>query len=168
MPRPPLISPNRLLAWYQSGTITRKQWLGGMRLQLLQALREISEDNANPQAALMERLRCRNAARKLTHKYTEAELREVFISLSQLDDFPPANYLWNADQIDNPLHTILREKRVPVLKFKDVQIHRLSAKLIIEYGSLKAKNRTRERIQLRRDWRGVLIVEDRQCQSKPS
>ena len=55
MPRPPLISPNRLLAWYQSGAITRKQWLGGMRLQLLEALREISEDTANPQAALMER-----------------------------------------------------------------------------------------------------------------
>ena len=113
MPRPPLISPNRLLAWYQSGAITRKQWLGGMRLQLLEALREISEDTANPQAALMERLRCRNAARKLTHKHTEAELREVFISLSQLDDFPPANYLWNADQLDTLCTAYLGKNEFP-------------------------------------------------------
>lgn len=167
MTRPPLISPNKLLAWYQSGSITRKQWLAGMRLQLLQALNEIAEDGKNPEGALLERLRCRNAARRLTKKNTETELREVFMSLSQLDDFPPANYLWNADHLETPIHTMLREKRVPVLKFNDIQINRLSAKLTIEYGGLKSKNRTRERIQLRRDWRGVMIVEDRECMNKP-
>lgn len=162
MPRPSLIPPNKLLAWYQSGSITRKQWLAGMRLQLLQALREIAEDGNNPEVALLERLRCRNAARRLTKKHSETELREVFMSLSQLDDFPPANYLWNADHLESPIHSMLREKRFPVLKFNDIVIYRMSAKLTIEYGSLKAKHRIRERIQLRRDWRGVMIVEDRE------
>jgi hypothetical protein len=168
MPPPPLISPNKLLTWYQSGSITRKQWLAGMRLQLLQALTEIAEDGKNPEGALMERLRCRNAARRLTKKHSETELREVFMSLSHLDDFPPANYLWNADHLETPIHTMLREKRVPVLKFNDIEIHRLSAKLTIEYGDLKAKKRTRERIHLRRDWRGVMIIEDREYLNKAS
>ncbi|MGB1874095.1 MAG: hypothetical protein ACPHNY_03815 [Akkermansiaceae bacterium] len=132
-----------------------------MRLQLVQALTEISEDMADPKGAFLERLRCRNAARRLTSKNSEAELREVFISLSQLDDFPPANYLWNADQRETPIYSMLRERRAPVLRFKEVQIHRLSAKVTIEYGSLKRRNRTRETIQLRRDWRGIMIVEDR-------
>ena len=168
MPRPPLIPPNKLLAWYQSGSITRKQWLAGMRLQLLQALREIAEDGKNPEGALLERLRCRNAARRLTKKHTESELREVFMSLSRLDDFPPANYLWNADHLETPIHTMLREKRVPVLKVIDLEIHRLSARLTIEYGGLKIKNRTRERIYLRRDWRGIMVIEDREYLKKAS
>jgi hypothetical protein len=168
MPSSPLLSPHRLLAYYKSGAITRKQWLAGMRQHLLQALAEISEDIADPRGAFLERLRCRNAARRLTKKNTEAELREVFTSLSQLDDFPPANYLWNAEQLETPLYSLLREKRIPVLKFKDVQILRQSAKLTVVYGSLKPKNRIMETIQLRRDWRGVLIVEDRQRHEKPS
>jgi hypothetical protein len=150
------------LACYKSGAITRKQWLAGMRLQLLQALAEISEDIADPQGAFLEKLRCRNAARKLTKKNTEAELREVFMSLSQLDDFPPANYLWNADQLETPLYSLLREKRAPILRFKEVLILRQSAKITIEYGELKPRRRILETIQLRRDWRGVLIIEDRQ------
>lgn len=83
------------------------------------------------------------------------------MSLSQLDDFPPANYLWNADQRETPIYSMLREKRAPVLKFKEVQIYRLSAKITIEYGSLKPRNRVVETIQLRRDWRGIMVVEDR-------
>jgi hypothetical protein len=43
-----------------------------------------------------------------------------------------------------------------------VLILRQSAKITIEYGELKPRNRTLETIQLRRDWRGVLIIEDRQ------
>lgn len=88
------------------------------------------------------------------------------MSLSLLDDFPPANYLWNADHLETPIHTMLREKRAPVLKFNDMEIHRLSAKLTIEYGGLKSKNRTRERISLRRDWRGVMVIEDREYLQK--
>ena len=166
MPGSPLISPPRLLAWYKSGAITRKQWLAGMRMQLVQALTEISEDMADPRGAFLERLRCRNAARKLTKKNSEAELREVFMSLSQLDDFPPANYLWNADQRETPIYSMLREKRAPVLKFKEVQIYRLTAKVTIEYGSLKPRNRVMETIQLRRDWRGIMVVEDRESHGK--
>lgn len=161
MKRQNMPSPNRLYKWYQAGKITRPQWLEGMRRHFLLALDEISEDRSDPQRALLETWRCKSAARRLTKDHAEAELREVFMSLSEIDDFPPATYLWNADQLDIPLHCFLREKRAPVLRFFNVQIRRLTAELTIEYGGVKSKERTRETISLRRDWRGTMVVESR-------
>ncbi len=157
-----LPSPNRLFAWYESGQITREQWREGMRHQFLLALKEIEEDRSNPKLALLERWRCKSAARKILKNHTEAELREIFMSLAEIDDFPPANYLWNADQLDAPLYCFLREKREPVLRFSQVQICRLTADITIEYGGLNAKHRIQERITMRRDWRGIMVIESRE------
>lgn len=162
MDREPLIAPNRLLAYYRAGHITRAQWLAGMQLQFEAALREIEENRQDPERALLETWRCKAAAKRLLKESTQAELRELMVSLSEIDDFPPASYLWNADQRDIPLHCFLREKREPVLRFRQVSITRTSAKLEIEYGSRKMKERVRESIRLRRDWRGSLVVESRE------
>lgn len=157
-----LVSPPRLLKLYQSGRITRAQWLEAMRLHFLLALKEIQEDRSEPKRAKLETWRCKNAARRLLREHTQAELREVFMALAELDDFPPATYLWNADQLDVPLHCLLREKREPVLRFSNVIIRRLTAELTIEYGGIKKKDRIRESITLRRDWRGTMTVESRE------
>lgn len=162
MSQPGLIPPNRLLAWYRAGSITRAQWLEGMRHQFLLVLSEIEADRMQPRQALLETWRCRNAARRLTRNHTEAELREVFVSLSEIDGFPPASYLWNADQVDIPLHCFLRERRAPILRFKRMVIHRLAAKLTIQYGGPKPRDCVQETIHLRRDWRGVMVVEFRE------
>lgn len=156
------ISPQRLLALYRAGSISRVQWLEGMRLHFLLALREIEDNRRAPKLARLETWRCRNAARRLLREHTQAELREVFMALCELDDFPPATYLWNADQLDVPLHCLLRERREPVLRFPEIRIRRLTAELVIEYGGAKRKSRTREKITLRRDWRGTMVVESRQ------
>lgn len=162
MKRQHIPSPNRLFKMYQTGTITRPQWLEGMRRHFLLALSEINEDRSDPQRALLETWRCKNAARRLKKENTESELREIFMSLSELDDFPPATYLWNADQLDIPLYCFFREKRVPVLRFKKIQIRRLTAELTIEYGGIKSKSRICETISMRRDWRGTMVVESRE------
>ena len=156
-----LLSPNRLFTLYDAGEITREQWLEGMRQHFLLCFAEIEQDLSDPKMAFLERWRCRAAAKHLLKNHTEAELREVFMALSFMDDFPPATYLWNADQLDIPLHCFLREKRAPVLRFFNVQIRRLTAELTIEYGGVKSKERTRETISLRRDWRGTMVVESR-------
>lgn len=157
-----LPSPNKLFAWYQSGEITKEQWREGMKHQFLLALKEIEEDKSDPKLALLERWRCKSATRKLLKDHTEAELREVFMSLAEIDDFPPATYLWNADQIDTPIYCFLREKREPVLRFTNLKINRLTANITIEYGGLKATQRIQERITLRRNWHGTMVVESRE------
>ncbi|NWK55558.1 hypothetical protein HW115_08040 [Verrucomicrobiaceae bacterium N1E253] len=157
-----LISPKRLLAYYRAGKITRAQWLAGMQLQFQLALQEIAEDRRHPKRANLESWRCKSAARRLLKDNNETEIREVMVALSDIDDFPPSTYLWNADQRDIPLYCFLRERREPVLRFKELNISRTRASLIIEYGQQSAKHRVRESITLRRDWRGTLIVESRE------
>ena len=134
-----------------------------MRQQFIYTLSEIEQDMADPSGTRLEIMRCKLACRRLKRNHHEAEIREVFVTLSELEDFPPANFLWNADQLDIPLYCFLREKRVPVIRFPKIQIHRTSAKLTIEYGGIKSKYRIRETIQLRRDWRGTMIVESREA-----
>ncbi|MGJ8657328.1 MAG: hypothetical protein ACSHX6_12845 [Akkermansiaceae bacterium] len=133
-----------------------------MRHQFLLALKEIEEDRSDPKLALLERWRCKSAARKLLKNNTQAELREVFMSLAEIDDFPPANYLWNADQFDTPLYCFLREKREPILRFIKLQISRSKAEIIIEYGGLDTKQQIREHIIMRRNWHGVMALESRE------
>ncbi|WP_377177891.1 hypothetical protein [Rubritalea tangerina] len=57
----------------------------------------------------------------------------------------------NAVRVNNRFHCFLREKRAPVLRFLKIEIHRLTAKLTIEYGGKKFKDLIRETIHLRRD-----------------
>lgn len=161
MPKPPLLSPQRLLADYKNGTISFEQWQQGMQQQCGMAIQEAAEDYEQPKLALLESVRCKHAARKLLKNNTEVSIREVFTTLSELDDFPPAIYLWNADNPKSPLHCFLREKRLPVLQFPKLIIKRMSAEIEIEYGGLKRHERTREKILLRRDWQGVLMIDAR-------
>ena len=115
-----LLSPNRLFALYDAGEITREQWLEGMRQCALFCFKEIEEDLSDPKMAFLERWQCRAAAKRLLKKHTESELREVFTALSYIDDFPPATYLWNADQLETPMYYFLREKCEPVLRFIEI------------------------------------------------
>ena len=157
----PLLSPHRLLARYREGSITFEEWQEGMQKQCAMAIEEAEEDRANPKLAWMETIRCKNAARKLLRNNKDIEIREVFMALSLLEDFPPAVYLWNAVDRKTPLHCLLREKRFPAIHFSELVIRRLSTDLVVEYGSIKAKERTRERITLERDWQGDLNVKSR-------
>lgn len=156
-----LLSPNRLFALYGAGEITREQWREGMRQHFLLCFEEIQEDLSNPKLALLERWLCRAAAKHLLKHHTEAELREIFMALSFIDDFPPSTYLWNADQLESPMYSFLRERREPVLRFIEVQISRMKAHVTIEYGNLKKKERVQECIGLRRNWKGIMVVESR-------
>ena len=157
-----LLSPNRLFALYDAKEITREQWLEGMRQHFLLCFEEIEQDLSNPKLALLERWRCGAAAKRLLKSHTEAELREVFMALSYLDDFPPATYLWNADQRETRMYCFLRERREPVLRFLEVKISRLTAQVTIEYGNLNKKERVQESIGLRRNWQGIMTVESRE------
>lgn len=103
---------------------------------------------------------------KLLRHADEAQIREVFLALSELDDFPPALYLWNADQPDIPLYAFLREKRTPIFRVLKADINRDSAELQVEYGCRISENQWSETISLRRSWRGHLELLDREKRLK--
>ena len=125
------------------------------------AITEADEDYAQPKLALLETWRCKIAANKLLKKNSEAELREVFIALSELEYFPPSHYLWNAGQAETPLYCFVRMKREPVLRFTMLKITQLSAETDIQYGSGKSSELNHETICFERDWTGQLILKSR-------
>ncbi len=130
-------------------------------MHCLQALRDIQQDRLDPHRAWMETLRCKMAAKRLLKKNSEADIREVLMALSWVEDFPMANYLWNADQWDSPLHCFIRETRGPIFRILHLQVTRLRAEVQIEYGSEHKPDRLRENLIFRRDWRGQLALESR-------
>lgn len=127
----------------------------------MQALQEIQQDRLDPHRAWMESLRCKMAAKRLLKLARESEIREVLVALSWVEDFPMANYLWNADQNDSPLQCFLRETKGPIFRILNLEVTRIRAEIRIEYGSEYRKLRVQETFVFRRDWRGKLAVESR-------
>ncbi len=87
-------------------------------------------------------------------------LREVLVALSEVPDFPPARYLWNASHPDVPLHCFLRIRREPVFRIARLVKHEQSVELIVEHGAAGRGRGTRQILTLRRDsqWR-LKVVE---------
>ena len=156
-----LLTPQRLLTQYEKGTITLVQWRQSMREHCELALKEAEEELVEPKIALLELWRTRRSIKKLRQHNKDAVIREVLLKLSELEGFPPAVYLWNADHWSTPLHCFLRETRFPVIQFPKFKTTQVSADIEIEYGSLVKKERTREHILLERHWKGDLRLHTR-------
>ena len=156
-----LLTPQRLLAQYEKGTITLIQWREGIREHCEMALKEAEEELEEPKLALLELWRTKTAVKKLLKDNKDAAIREVLLALSGLENFLPAIYLWNADQLSTPLHCFFRERRSPVIRFLKFKASQLNADIEIEYGGLDKKLRTREHIILERHWKGDLRLHSR-------
>jgi len=161
MPKPPLLTPQRLLAEFKNGTITLMQWRSGIRTHCEMALKEAEEELEEPKLALLELWRTKTVVKRLRKNNKDSAIREVLFTLSELENFPPAVYLWNSNQRSTPLHCFFRETRSPVLRFPIFKVSQLRAEIVIEYGSLDRKLRTTEQILLERHWQGDLRLYSR-------
>ena len=112
---------------------------------------EMEEDYQNPAAALLEYLLANRAASKLERKHGGQLLREIFHALSEVEDFPPAQLLWNALHDDVPLHCFLRIRRAPV--FRVVSIEQSGSWLVVvtEHGPLSKRLMERRKFMLQRN-----------------
>ena len=112
---------------------------------------EMEEDHRNPVAAYIERMRNRAAANRLARQIGETNLREILAQLGALENFPPAQILWNANHRDMPLHCFFRMKHEPVFRILKLDVQAVYAKITVEYGGAKRKESTREEITLQKD-----------------
>lgn len=126
-----------------------------------QILEEVVEARRNPLLAYLDDALCRRAAARLARTHGEAELREVFAALSELDDFPPANLLWNAEHRDVPLRCFLRIRVEPVFRVLRFEREAMSIAIVVEYGKARKKEATREEIVLCRDRLARLVISGR-------
>ena len=148
-------TPNELFAMFERGEIEREELQALMAVHARELIGEMEEDYRNPAEAWIEGLLARQAAGRLVWRHGRLLVREVLVALSEVPDFPPVRYLWNASHPDVPLHCFLRMRREPV--FRIVQLGRRGdvVDVTVEYGEAARGRGTRRGFVLRRDdqWR---------------
>jgi hypothetical protein len=151
-------TPNELFARFERGELEREELHAMMAVHARELIAEMEDDWLNPVAATIEALLARQAAGRLIRRHGAGLLREVFIALAELPDFPPAKYLWNAGHPDVPLHCFLRIRREPVFRITCMRQHDGIIELGTEYGPARRGMAVRSRFILRRDDRWRLHV----------
>lgn len=157
MPDP---SPNPRLLFQQldAGRISREQFRQAMGEHAREIIGEMVEDHANPAMAFLEQMLSRRAAAKLLRRHEEPVLREVLLALAEIEDFPPARWLWNAAHPHIPLHAFFRTRREPVFRITGLEAMPQLVMVTVEHGGAELQ---REEFRLRRDRRGRLGLEHR-------
>lgn len=155
MPAAPF-TPRELFARFDRGEIERDELHALLALCARELIDEMEEDYQNPAAALLETLLARRAIRRLLRHYDRNLIREVFVAVSNLVDFPPARYLWNASHPDVPLHCFLRMRRAPMFRIKSLRtIAHQRYELVCSFSTAEQSRRVTQSFVLTRDsdWR---------------
>lgn len=158
-------SPRQLFHQLDTGLITRDQFREAMAVHAREVIEEMEEDHLNPAVAMLEQLICRRAVSKLLKRHEETLIREVLLALSELNDFPPGRWLWNAGHPHMPLHAFFRSKREPVFRIVELEAAPQIVTVVVEYGIKGQTNTVKEEIRLRRDRRTQLGLERRRVMS---
>ena len=145
-----LPSPSQLIASFERGEIERDELHAMMALHARELIREMEEDYQNPAAAWIESLLARRAAGTLVRRHGARVVREVLVAISEVPDFPPARYLWNAGHADVPLHCFFRMRRDPVFRILSLDMKSGEIRVMVEYGDA-AKKKHRKTLLLSRD-----------------
>lgn len=146
---------------YDAGELTREEFHAAMRIHAEALIEEMEEAHRNPVAAAFEEVKRRYAEAKLTRRNTEEEIREIFATLSELPDFPPALHLWNASHKHVPLRCFLRPSQEPVFRVLKFEATSYRVRITVEYGANAKRHATREEITLQREANGELVLRDR-------
>ena len=148
--------PHRLVALFERGSITREQLQAAMTIHQQRLLVEIVEARENPVLAYLDEKLSRYAAYRLERRHGERLIRMVLKALADIDGFPPADLLWNANHPDVPLHCFFRIRREPVFRLIRITMDPLGVTVVIEHGRAAKRHATREEIHLMRDRFGLL------------
>lgn len=160
-PRQPVLPPNRLFREFESGRMSRAQFQGAMAEHARELIAEMEEQKKNPVEAFMDYIRNRRLAAKLAKRHGEANVREVFVTLAEVPDFPPASLLWNAGHRHVPLYCFIRDRKSPEFRVRDMKVEPEAVGIDVEYGDRYRRRLVREVFMLRRGWHGNLYVEQR-------
>ncbi|MFM1558842.1 MAG: hypothetical protein ACKJSK_05985 [Roseibacillus sp.] len=156
VPQSLLPPPHRLCALYERGRITREQLQVAMRIHQQRLLVEIAEARQNPVLAYLDAKLSKLAAARLERRHGERVIRQVLSALSALEQFPPADLLWNANHLDVPLYCFFRLRREPVFRLIRIEMGPHVVTVVVEHGRAAKRHTTRQEFQLRRDRFGNL------------
>jgi hypothetical protein len=148
-------NPNQIFESLAKGEIEREEMQAMMAIHARELIAEMEEDHQNPAAALLEQLLARRASSKLARKHGGRVVREVLHALSEVADFPPSKYLWNALHPDVPLHCFLRMRRVPIFRIVSMEKKGESVFVETQHGSAEKGESVHRKFTMKRgdDWK---------------
>ncbi|WP_193211672.1 hypothetical protein [Luteolibacter marinus] len=156
-----LRTPPQLFDDFEAGLLTREQLHTAMAFHARGLIEEVIEANENPLAAWWEGVLARKVASRLSARHGEKRVRAIFAALSEVPDFLPAQWLWNALHPDVPLFCFLRLRNEPVFRLAEIRNEAGVVTVRVEYGSADKKLVTREEFVLAHRRNGGLEVTHR-------
>lgn len=153
------LTPRQLFRLFDAGTLSREQLRESLMQHAHELIEEMEDVHANPQASWLEGLINKHHAARLMRFHGESMVREIMLALSEVPNFAPARFLWNADHADMPLHCFVRTRREPLFRILKIISAPFTLEAIVEHGSKQAL--VQERFSLERDRFGQLIVRER-------
>ncbi len=145
-----LPTPPQIFARFERGEIGLAEVHEMMDRHAKEIIVEMEEDHRNPAAALLEYLLARRATTRLARRHGAWLLREMFHALSEVEDFPPAQFLWNALHPDVPLHCFVRIRRVPIFRVISIKPSGSWLVVVTEHGPLEKNSAVRRKFILQR------------------
>lgn len=155
------LTPRQIFRLFDNGALTREQLREALQAHALELIDEMEDVHANPQASWLETMLNKHQAARLIRQHGEPIVREIFLALSEVPNFRPAQFLWNADHDHMPLHCFLRSRREPVFRVVRITSAPFVINVVVEHGKPKKSEVTREMFRLERDRTGVLTVVER-------
>lgn len=155
-------TPRQIFRMFDRGEITRGQFRAMLDIHARALIEEMEEVHENWLAAWMETLRNRRVAARLARDHSEVLVREVFVALSEVPDFPVAHWLWNADRPHLPLYCFLRTRREPVFRVLRLASEPFFVTVSVEFGSARKDEASREKFTFQRDRLGRLDLASRE------
>lgn len=156
------LTPRQLFRLYDGGSLSREQLREALQTHARELIDEMEDVHANPRGSWLETMINRHRAARLAGQHGEPKVREIMLALSEVPNFRPARYLWNADHPDVPLHCFLRSRREPLFQITRINSAPFTITVTVEHGSPKKGQATRELFTLERDRLGVLMVTQRE------
>lgn len=129
-----------------------------MTIHQQQLLVEIAEARRNPVLAYLDDKLSKFTANRLERRHGERLIRQILRALSELENFPPANLVWNAGHRDVPLHCFFRIRREPVFRILRIERTCPYVKIVIEHGKAAKRHTTRQTLFLEQTRYGDLKV----------
>lgn len=162
MPPDSQLTPRQLFRLFDSGALSREQLREALQGHARVLIEEMEDVHENPQASWLETMINKHRAARLVGQHGEPKVREILLALSEVPNFPPAQFLWNADRAEVPLYCFLRSRREPIFQVLRIVSAPFVLTVTVEHGSAKKGAATREQFMLERDRFGALMVVERE------
>jgi hypothetical protein len=150
------------MAQFERGLIDRAQLHALMAQHAQVLIEEMIYEREFPEESLWEQWRSRQHAKRWSAKHGEPRLRELLHALSEVEDFAPADLLWNAAHRHVPLYCFFRTKRAPIFRIQSLSTAAAKAEMVVEFSEGTSTTVVREKILLERDRRWIWQVISRQ------